>query len=111
MAGAIALVRKTLVLEITCIVSNVVVIILQLTVFFLFQANTHLEKLPVNSNTLSKFVFTVSLVSSVVHFLLFFVKCYSENQEEDLLQDIKKIQYEKNSLVSDMSFNSVIYLI
>ena len=69
---------------------NVTIIILQVTVFSIFQASPQCQ-LHIEINTFIKLVFPVAILSSMVHLLLYIIKCCSNKKEAEIQEEETKI--------------------
>ena len=96
--GCFVLVRKHVILYIICVLSNVSIIILQLTVLLILQG-THLQCQFYTA------VFSVAIFSSAVCLLMVVSKCYS-NDDKCYSEDDIEISYIGNGLHSELYFNS-----
>ena len=95
--GCFVLVRKHVILYIICVLSNVSMIILQLTVLLILQG-THLQCQFYTA------VFSVAIFSSAVCLLMVVSKCYS-NDDKCYSEDDIEISYIGNGLHSELYFN------
>ena len=101
--GYFVLVRKSVLIDVICVFSNVSVILLQLTVLLVFQG-TNFQK---QFHTVVLLILSLAVLSSVFCVLMVFRKCYSD---EDNIFSEDKTEIRGVEL-SELYFSSEVYTI
>merc|ERR1719430_2963111 len=84
--GLVALMKKSRELEVICLILNLSMIILQVTLFFILCGAPELSEFLEKKNTILVFVFVVSIFSSLIHSIIFIIKCSTKTNKEILEQ-------------------------
>eukprot|EP00092_Neocalanus_flemingeri_P053577 GFUD01062989.1.p1 GENE.GFUD01062989.1~~GFUD01062989.1.p1 ORF type:complete len:170 (-),score=21.91 GFUD01062989.1:20-529(-) len=85
LAGWIVFMRKSIKLDITCGVSNCILIVL----FYFIFCSQHPDLHPDN-NIIFLLLFCTAILSSIVHSLLILGKCSTSNRKDELQDDEKR---------------------
>ena len=104
--GYFVLVRKSVLIDMICVFSNVSVILLQLTVLLIFQG-TNFQK---QFHTVVLLIFSLAVFSSVVCVLIVLSKCYSD-EDKIYSKDKTEIRGVGHGSLSALYFSSEVYTI
>lgn len=109
--GFTAIVKKSRELEIICVILNIAMIILQVTLFFILCASHELSEFLEKKNTILVVVFAISIISSVIHLSLFLLKCSTFTNKQNLEEEsiVTQAGLKPSPLISKLSFSSEIY--
>ena len=105
-SGYFVLLRKSVFFDTICVLSNIYVIILQLTVHLILQG-THLQE---QVHTAVFLISSLAIFSSVVCVLMIFCKSYSD-EDKIYVDERTEIIGVGNESISELYFSSEVYKI
>eukprot|EP00092_Neocalanus_flemingeri_P003499 GFUD01003752.1.p1 GENE.GFUD01003752.1~~GFUD01003752.1.p1 ORF type:complete len:201 (+),score=21.23 GFUD01003752.1:38-640(+) len=107
--GWVTLVKRSRELEIICVILNIGMIVLQVTLFFILCGSPESEFLK-KKNTILVLVFAVSILSSVIHLFIFIIKCTTISNEDKLEKEsIITNHFKPSPVLYKLAFSSEIY--